>query len=50
MEQLAQLKDLKQQQKMAVQGRQLHDLQQQLAQMQVALLNLQTKDELVAQR
>jgi hypothetical protein len=37
-----------QQQKMAVQERQLHDLQQQLAEMRVALLNLKINDELVA--
>jgi len=49
--QAAEIRDLKQQHKLAaVQAAQIGQLQQQLATLQVALVKLQSKDELVAQR
>lgn len=49
--QAAEIRDLKQQQKQAVtQAVELRDVQQQLAELHAALVKLQSKDELVAQR
>jgi hypothetical protein len=49
--QAAEIRGLKQQQKQSVaQAQQLRNVQQQLTEVRAALLKLQTKDELVAQR
>jgi hypothetical protein len=49
--QAAEIRGLNQQQKQSVaQARQLRNVQQQLTEVRAALLKLQTKDELVAQR
>jgi hypothetical protein len=49
--QAAEIRDLKQQQKQSVtQAAKLRDVQQQLAELHAALVKLQRKDELVAQR
>jgi uncharacterized protein HemX len=47
--QAAEIRDLKQQQ-LRTQAKQLRGMQQQMAEMHAALLKLQTKDELVANR